>query len=96
MPADGHLFDVNGSRVIVGHSPGAVWVMAAVMPMRFTCDQSDEFALLFAAARGLAGHGCVCGPDETGENPDCRSGCPVHGASAPYDLGTSDIGEAPF
>lgn len=39
---------------------------------------------------------CICGPDSTGESPDCRPDCPVHGANAPYDAAASDTGEVPF
>ena len=38
---------------------------------------------------------CICGPDETGEAPDCRSDCPLHGADAPHDA-KPGAEEAPF
>lgn len=38
---------------------------------------SDVFREAKAAI--TTGPRCICGPDETGEAPDCRPDCPVHG-----------------
>lgn len=39
---------------------------------------------------------CICGPDRTGENPDCREECPVHGVHYGPAKPHVDTTEAPF
>jgi hypothetical protein len=45
-------------------------------------DATDTEATL--ARRGLLPVRCICGPDSTGEAPDERPDCPVHGLDAAW------------